>query len=236
MGRRGNRLINLPRIIAAGLLSGVVTGCIVYLLLIIMGTDYLTVSLTTGVIVAIIVFAAFRFGDIPGRVSVYDRQTGLFNENFLAECRFRLFAQADRQQKKVGVIITSIDDFEGLDSRYGKSATATALKHVTDGLHEASRTTEYIFRIGGNEFLVLFSDISEFGHVKKIASRVADYCRRPMALNGSEMTARISFGYSVYPNDGETFEEVLTVARQRMYLEQKGFVESSDDGDGTCDY
>jgi len=74
-----------------------------------------------------------------------------------------------------------------------------------------------IARFGGDEFIVLLSDIEGARDAAKAACRVLDALSDPFTLDGHEFSVGASIGISLYPQDGEDFETLIKNADAAMY-------------------
>ena len=73
-------------------------------------------------------------------------------------------------------------------------------------------------RLGGDEFIVLLSDINHIDDIARIAQKTIDMLTQPFTLEGNDIVITASIGISVYPDDGENSQILLTNADTAMYL------------------
>lgn len=86
-----------------------------------------------------------------------DALTGLYNRRYLDELFPKLSSDARRQGKTLTVIVTDIDKFKDINDRHGHQVGDDALVHFSTILKDCTRISDFVFRTGGEEFLILVS-------------------------------------------------------------------------------
>jgi len=101
-----------------------------------------------------------------------DSLTGFYNRRYLYNIFPKLWSEAKRSNKNLTLIIVDIDNFKTVNDRYGHPMGDRVLLHFARVLRDNCRVSDFIYRLGGEEFLVLTSGDSEGGmHVaEKIRS------------------------------------------------------------------
>ncbi len=87
--------------------------------------------------------------------AITDALTGLYNRRHLTDLFPKLLAQARREKKWLCGLLLDLDYFKRINDEHGHPAGDRCLAHAGKLLRELSRASDYIFRIGGEEFLVL---------------------------------------------------------------------------------
>lgn len=148
-----------------------------------------------------------------------DHLTGLLNRRSL-RMRFETAAAAasDDGRSIYGALI-DIDHFKSINDTYGHHTGDLALTRLAAALRAAFRSEDSMFRLGGEEFLVLF----EGPDVAALESRLRD--ARSRLLTGKDDSpaeempdVRFSAGIATWPQDGETMETFLETADRRLYI------------------
>jgi diguanylate cyclase (GGDEF)-like protein len=147
-----------------------------------------------------------------------DALTGLYNRRHLYDLYPKLSAEAERRGKTLTVIIADLDNFKAINDKYGHVNGDRVLVHFSDIMQECSRVSDFVFRIGGEEFLVLTTGGIAGGEIlaekmRKIAEQ------RPVIVSGDLLNVTASFGVAqAEPNDGSVgLSEVLTRADRALY-------------------
>lgn len=91
------------------------------------------------------------------QLATTDALTGLYNRHYLYDLFPKLYSEAQRQGKTLTVILADMDKFKEINDRYGHLAGDQALAHFARILKDCSRISDFVFRTGGEEFLILVS-------------------------------------------------------------------------------
>jgi diguanylate cyclase (GGDEF)-like protein/PAS domain S-box-containing protein len=155
--------------------------------------------------------------------SIHDPLTGLYNRRFLAESIKREAANAVREQHPIGIAIIDIDYFKQVNDTYGHEAGDMELIHLAEILSRLSRAGDYVFRYGGEEFLIMMPDTSLLAAVQ-----MAERCRQHIAnyvLNyaDSQISITVSIGVAALLPGESGYEAVLKAADDGLYqAKEKG--------------
>jgi diguanylate cyclase (GGDEF)-like protein len=144
-----------------------------------------------------------------------DPLTGLLNRSEFQDMLAATVARTERDPSvTLSLAVFDLDHFKSVNESAGHSTGDRLLRATAAALTAVSRSTDVVFRIGGDEFALLLPDcLSEDANA--IASRAADAISR---LDGS---VGASWGVATIPTDAETREALLAVADATMY-ERKG--------------
>ena len=89
------------------------------------------------------------------KIAITDSLTGLYNRRQLIEVFPKLLAQAQRSGQKLFAILMDLDKFKRINDKHGHVCGDAVLEHFSSRLFEVSRANDYLFRMGGEEFLLL---------------------------------------------------------------------------------
>jgi diguanylate cyclase (GGDEF)-like protein/PAS domain S-box-containing protein len=163
----------------------------------------------------------------------HDALTCLPNRTTFEEMTEMALARASRQELAVCVLSIDLDNFKMVNDSLGHRAGDELLRQVAGRLREASRETDLVARPGGDEFLLLLSDLQRsvggpstrvdnaLMVAETVASRVHDCLRRPFDLTGSELYLSASVGVSIYPADATDARSLLNNAEAAMYRSKR---------------
>jgi len=146
-----------------------------------------------------------------------DQLTGLLNRGAITR-RFReMLALAQRGGRPLAVVLADGDNFKACNDVGGHPHGDRILQFLARGLTEKSRETDYIGRMGGDEFLLLLPDTTALGAVK-LCRRVAEYIekKKDRAWDGLPVPT-LSFGIAVFPTCGSDADILIRSADQAMY-------------------
>lgn len=180
----------------------------------------IAVALIIGILNSFFVGVIMSLNTRLNKIGIHDELTNLYNTNFLSECKYRTISTTDRQQAKLGIMTISIHGLSRILDTFDVKTANAVIRYVGEGITASSRATEYIFRLEDDTFLIFFADINEYNNIKVIKSRLNNYFEKPFIFNSNELLIKLNFGYAVYPDDGTDFDSVMSVAKQRMYIEK----------------
>lgn len=149
--------------------------------------------------------------------AIRDPLTGLYNRRYLEETLERDFAEADRQDSSVCLVMMDIDGFKGFNDTYGHDAGDYMLKKLGTLLQGEVRRSDVACRFGGEEFVIVMPGAP----LEKGLER-AEQLRRTFELGdfeyvGEKLKATLSLGVASYPKHGANWQEVLHAADRAMY-------------------
>ncbi|WP_167470090.1 putative bifunctional diguanylate cyclase/phosphodiesterase [Vreelandella andesensis] len=147
----------------------------------------------------------------------HDALTGLPNRILLAERLSRAIGLAKRHQHKVALIYLDLDDFKPINDSLGHSVGDSLLQAVASRLSECVRDTDTVCRQGGDEFVVLLSEIEKPQDAAGIAEKILTALATPYQIDTHELRITTSIGISLYPDHGINAPMLLNNADTAMY-------------------
>ncbi len=154
---------------------------------------------------------------IISHMAFHDPLTGLPNRT-LFDDRFRMaLAHAQRNNDQLAVLFVDLDSFKRVNDSYGHAIGDRVLPEVAKRLSDPLRGADTIARVGGDEFVVIVSELHSENDAQACAQRLLDSLRPPVIVDGNEIHVSASIGVAVYPADGDSIVTLLTRADQRMY-------------------
>lgn len=143
-----------------------------------------------------------------------DALTKLYNRRFINTVFPKLRSLADRRQKKLGVLIIDINRFKQVNDTYGHKTGDQVLVELSRLLTDNMRSSDFVARWGGDEFVVLAPDMSA-DSMEAVAGRIKAKLQELPSLK--KWRVGISLGTALYPDDAASLEELVHRADQRMY-------------------
>lgn len=148
--------------------------------------------------------------------SFTDPLTEIYNRRSLDEIVGRFISHARRRKVPLTFLMVDLDKFKDVNSRFGHLTGDFVLAEAANLLKGSVRGSDAVVRYGGDEFLILLADTTSEGAstvVQRITSHLAEWnAARPV----ENLTLSLSIGVAEW-RDGQTLDEVLDVADQRMY-------------------
>lgn len=174
---------------------------------------------------AVIVFRDAKFSHATtmkmAHLAAHDLLTGLANRTVLAERLPLALKLARRHHKRVGLLFIDLDNFKQVNDTLGHECGDQLLTAVSRQLVEAVRTSDTVCRYGGDEFVVLLSEIEHTEHAALVARKLRAAVSVPRLIGAHEVSLMLSIGISVYPDHGDDPDTLLRKADAAMY-EAKG--------------
>lgn len=139
----------------------------------------------------------------------YDDLTGLPNRA-LAQARIeRAIRLAHRNRGRVALLYIDLDGFDALRGRFSRPELNDCLSRLATRFADATRRSDTLAYVGGDEFLVVAEDIATPEEGRDIAARLNAVAARPIRLGGARESIGASIGISVYPDHGGDPEQLL---------------------------
>ena len=152
-------------------------------------------------------------------LAYHDPLTELPNRTLLAEHLEQGLARARRYGRSVALLYIDLDGFKLVNDSFGHAAGDELLSRIAARLREGTRSADLLARQGGDEFLLLLTDIE--GDTQAVAERAAQTIRvaleAPFVLRGAEVQMGASVGIGIFPRDAQSARGLLQFADQAMY-------------------
>ena len=149
-------------------------------------------------------------------VAQSDALTGLPNRLLFTD-RLRLaMARSRRSGMELAVLYLDIDGFKRINDSLGHAAGDTLLRDFAMRLRASVRATDTVARFGGDEFVVLLEDVKVRDHAARIAEKIIEEARRPLRIEGQELTVTASIGLA-FSSGGADEESLIKRADAALY-------------------
>jgi diguanylate cyclase (GGDEF)-like protein/PAS domain S-box-containing protein len=147
----------------------------------------------------------------------HDFLTGLPNRMLLNDRIARAIALAARHHKKVALLFLDLDGFKHINDSLGHPVGDKLLKSVAGRLLDCVRVSDTVSRQGGDEFVVLISEVDHAIDVVPAAKRMLECVAQPHSIGDDTLHVTTSIGVSIYPDDGLNAETLIKNADTAMY-------------------
>jgi len=179
-------------------------------------------SIRTYLIEAAPVIESKRLNKMMHESTLRDPMTGLFNRRFLEELEPRLISMVKRDKITVALLMADIDHFKDTNDTYGHQIGDTVLIATAQIMGKSVRQSDYIIRMGGEEFLILLMDTHE-EKVAETAERIrADLEAHVFKTGAGSFTKTMSIGYDIFNGEGDTLSEAIHHADLALYHAKEG--------------
>ncbi len=153
----------------------------------------------------------------------YDQLTGLLNRHYIQSYMHSVFTRARRHRKKVALLFMDLDNFKHINDTLGHDTGDEVLKKTAKLISSELRECDTAARTGGDEFTVLLENLEENAHAEVVARKLVAMFQQPFMVNGRELHTTVSIGISIFPDDGDSHDQLMQCADMAMY-------QAKDDG------
>ena len=151
------------------------------------------------------------------RLSVHDSLTGLPNRRFLGESFARMLAEQRRGPGRVAVLFMDLAGFKAVNDTYGHEVGDRLMQAVADRLQTAVKPEDAVVRYGGDEFVLVITDVPSTQVAERIAARVIKVIEMPFELGSDRIQISASVGVALAEANCEVPDEVVRDADAAMY-------------------
>lgn len=153
----------------------------------------------------------------------HDFLTGLPNRFLLNDRLEQLLVSVRRNHTRFAVLFVDLDRFKNVNDTLGHNAGDRLLCVVAERLSALLRRSDTISRQGGDEFIVLLSEIDGPSEAALVAHKLLRALSEPCRFDGEELTVTPSIGIAIAPDDGDDGDTLLKHADLAMYeVKQQG--------------
>lgn len=179
-------------------------------------------------------YRAIKANDQLRVMSSHDSLTGLFNRHFLNEYQAMVLSAAKRNNRQVGFISMDINYFKKINDTYGHNMGDLVLSETARVLKAFTRTDEAVFRLGGDEFLIIMPDIDDRIVMQQAWQRLSNSFDSQFELADFPEKISVSIGTAVFPEDGDNVDALLQIADEQMYQNKKEQKKQYEEGRSKC--
>lgn len=156
------------------------------------------------------------------QLAFYDPLTGLANRRLLEDHITQAFSSSARNKRYCALLFIDLDHFKHLNDTMGHKQGDELLKMVAQRLKESVRDIDTVARQGGDEFIILLEDLSEFKGeaaicAQNISEKVLTAINQPYLLSSTQYIVTASIGINVFIDHHESVEELMKRSDLAMY-------------------
>ena len=151
------------------------------------------------------------------RQAHFDHLTDLPNRLELKERLNKRFTSVNNNDQKLVIMLLDIDHFKDINDTLGHHYGDRLLKLVSERIVQTAKEADFVARIGGDEFVVVFSDLHGSDNIKQIAKSLLLSLASTIFIEDEKVYISASIGIACAPDDGQNPEQLLKAADQAMY-------------------
>lgn len=147
----------------------------------------------------------------------FDPLTSLPNRTLFYDRLSQALHYAKRHQKSLLVMFIDLDHFKDINDTFGHRSGDLLLTLVASRLSETVRNCDSLARLGGDEFTIFIQDIADRETAASVAQKIHNILEAPFTLEEKDVFIGCSIGMTLFPEDGESIDELLMHADIAMY-------------------
>ncbi len=148
----------------------------------------------------------------------YDSLTGLPNRLSFFNDIEKIIIKTDRQRTNFALLFFDLDNFKRINDTMGHLAGDNVLKTTADRLIAMLRKSDTVYRMGGDEFVMIHENVSNPKGVAQLAEKIIETVSADIEINKSTVGVSASIGICIYPTDAGNLTDVLKQADFAMYM------------------
>ncbi|MFC1602479.1 EAL domain-containing protein [Pseudomonadota bacterium] len=151
------------------------------------------------------------------KLAFYDSLTNLPNRILFKERLAHEIKAAKRRNTKFAVMFMDLDRFKYINDTLGHTCGDQLLIEAAKRIKTCIRETDTVARFGGDEFIIILTDIDAISVVKRIANKIISTLSEKFIIEKNDVNIGVSIGISIYPNNGATYDALTKNADTAMY-------------------
>lgn len=151
----------------------------------------------------------------------HDHLTGLANrKSFQSQLNYSLeFSKFNSLY--LAILFIDLDGFKTINDSFGHDCGDIVIKTIAERLLKTVRKCDLVSRFGGDEFVIIIKNLKNTDIINEICRNIINEVSLPIILDLSKVFVTASIGVSVFPNDGDTINELVNKADNAMYEAKK---------------
>ena len=148
----------------------------------------------------------------------HDALTGLPNRSLFYDRLNQAISMAHRDKELIGILFLDLDGFKLINDTMGHDVGDALLQEVAKRIAACLRESDTVARLGGDEFTVILCNVTSLESIKHVARKIVNAINSPFLLYGKSCSVSVSIGISLYPDNGETPDQLVRISDAAMYL------------------
>ncbi len=150
-------------------------------------------------------------------LAFFDELTGLPNRRLFDDRVAVAMSTAHRNHQHAALLFLDLDRFKQINDNLGHKMGDELLKITAERLTSCIKEGDTVSRFGGDEFVVLLTEMLTVNDIIKVVKRISNVLNEPYELEHRELHVTSSIGVAIYPDDGQDTDTLLKHADVAMY-------------------
>lgn len=151
----------------------------------------------------------------------HDPLTDLPNRLLFQDRVYKAIEHCKRYPSKLALLYLDLNGFKLVNDQYGHATGDRFLKEMSLRLSANIRNADTIARIGGDEFAVLLTGITDQQSVNQAIEKLRRLIEKSIFIDQLQLSVTASIGSAIYPDQGDTFDSLLNAADANMYTRKR---------------
>ncbi|MHB1216029.1 MAG: putative bifunctional diguanylate cyclase/phosphodiesterase [Thiobacillus sp.] len=151
------------------------------------------------------------------QLAYFDSLTRLSNREGSRIALNRMLTRMQGTDERLALLFIDVDRLKNINDGLGHGAGDLLLQQIAQRLQSVLRAHDHLSRFGGDEFVVIVSEIGETGDAELVASRLLQSLAAPIDIGSTQIYSSASIGIALYPDDATSMETLLKHADTAMY-------------------
>lgn len=157
----------------------------------------------------------------------HDELTGLNNRTNIFNDIENAMVHSKDNKTKLAIFFIDLDGFKTLNDTLGHDAGDVVLKETATRLQNTIRSNDSVYRVGGDEFVILIKDLNTATEVRHVVSNIFNAIKLPVLIQQQPKGIALSLGVAIFPDDTDNAQELVKYSDIAMYAAKR---------DSDCDY
>jgi len=150
-------------------------------------------------------------------LAYHDPLTNLPNRLKLKAQLEYVVSNSKRNELKFAILFLDLDNFKTVNDTLGHAYGDEVLISLANKFKNIVRTNDMVARVGGDEFIVVLSDITNYMFIERVCKKILAVVNKPFKASGKNFHIGVSIGIAIYPNNGDDIEKLIHNADAAMY-------------------
>lgn len=150
-------------------------------------------------------------------LAYYDTLTKIPNRKSIENVISENIANSKRNDKEFYIALIDLDNFKVVNDVHGHQNGDILLIECVKRIKSCIRDVDVLGRFGGDEFIIVFDNVSHYSKLITIFNRIGESFKKPINLGKIQHSTNVSIGISSYPNDAQSVSDLIKNADIAMY-------------------
>ena len=151
------------------------------------------------------------------QIAYFDSLTGLPNREGFSNTLAQMLTGLHDSHERLALLFIDVDRLKNINDGLGHGAGDLLLKQIAERLQSVLRAHDHLSRFGGDEFVVIVSDIEATSDAELVATRLLRSLAEPFHIGPTQIYSSASVGIALYPEDADSVDSLLKHADTAMY-------------------